>query len=76
MDYDGGMMGSWGWPMMLVTGLFWVLLIGAAIWLAGWLSSRSRKFQQEEHPLDILKRRYARGEISREDYERMRQDLS
>jgi putative membrane protein len=28
-----------------------------------------------ETPLDILKARYARGEINREDFERMRKDL-
>ena len=29
-----------------------------------------------EAPLDILKRRYARGELTKEDYDRIKQDLA
>jgi putative membrane protein len=29
----------------------------------------------EEDPIEILKRRYARGEITKEEYERMREEL-
>jgi uncharacterized membrane protein len=29
-----------------------------------------------EGPLQILKRRYARGEMTKEDFERMKKDLS
>jgi putative membrane protein len=30
---------------------------------------------QNESPLDILRRRYAKGEIAREEYEKMKKDL-
>ena len=30
---------------------------------------------QNENPLDILKRRYAKGEITSEEYEKMKKDL-
>jgi putative membrane protein len=54
--------------------LFWVFLILCALYLM-------RRFRerisggQVERPLDILKRRYARGEITRQEYERTKKDL-
>jgi putative membrane protein len=34
-----------------------------------------RRWDREENAREILDRRYARGEISREEYQRMRKDL-
>jgi putative membrane protein len=70
----GGMMG-FGALMML---LFWVLLIAGAIVLLRRL--RARDLGQDEGPthrsaLDILKERYARGDIDREEFEQKRRDL-
>lgn len=73
---DGWMMGSWGWLMMLLAALFWLLIIGGIVWLVVWLVGRARMPQQVETPLDVLKKRYARGEINKEEYERMKQDLA
>jgi putative membrane protein len=41
--------------------------------LIKWLAPISTP--QAETPLDILKARYARGEIGKEEYERMRREL-
>ena len=38
-------------------------------------SSRRTEPSPGDEPLEILRRRYARGEISREEYEAIRQDL-
>ena len=61
--------------------LLWGGLIALAVWLVSALfprSSRGTPFpsDQDLRPRDILDRRYARGEITREQYELMRQDLA
>jgi putative membrane protein len=73
-----GMMGSAGWPwgllMMGIPGVFLVLLLLAAL---GGLEGRSTgpSTGAPPNPLEILDQRYARGELSREDYLRIRDDL-
>ena len=67
MGYWGGGMGV-GWIFMIV---FWGLIILGIVALAkGLLASGSGK-----RPMEILRERYARGEITRAEYEDMRQDL-
>ena len=76
-----GMMGSWGmgWPGMIFMMLFWGLIIVALIFLIKWLifSTRERKENPygTSRPLDILKERYARGEIDKTEFEEKRRDL-
>ncbi|MBZ0158234.1 MAG: SHOCT domain-containing protein [Alphaproteobacteria bacterium] len=70
-----GGMGIW----MVINLLFLVLLIAGIVLLVVWLVRRPEKNTSgriEESAMEILKRRYARGEISKEEYERMRKDLS
>lgn len=76
-----GMMGPgmmpFGWLVMLLVG---ALIIGGVVALAAWLlqpghSAGPDRGPHAARPLDILRERYARGEISREEYERMRADL-
>ena len=67
--------------MMMGFGLIWVLLIIAVVaYLMGWRPENlnlggPRKRPAGQAPVDILKERYARGEITREEFERMRADL-
>jgi putative membrane protein len=80
----GGMMGNWGYGMMgwfgpIIMFVFWGLLILVLILLARWLWGATQKKQEQtrfESPLDILKRRYAIGEINREEFEQKKRDLS
>jgi putative membrane protein len=75
---------GWSWEGMLFGGLmmlfFWGGLIAlAVVVIRGLASSSSRQLSDSsgssESALDILKRRYARGEISKAEYEEMRRDL-
>ena len=76
-QYDTGPgYGPTGWTHMMSPmggGLFMLLLVVLVFVLAGRVYRRSSS--ASESPLDILKRRYAQGEITREDFERMKQDL-
>lgn len=70
--------GLFGLLLML---LFWGGLIVLAVWLAGVLfpgSSRTTTSPdaRDLSPNDILDSRYARGDITREQYELMKKDLS
>ena len=71
--------GGWGWGMgfgWIFMILFWVLIILGIVALAKWLYSAGiLGGNASKRPLDILKERYARGEITRDEYQRTRRDL-
>ena len=80
---EPGMPGA-GWSWALVMGLgglaavaFWAALIVGVALLVRSLSSPSRVQSpaSRETPLEILERRYASGELSEEEFQRMGQTL-
>ena len=70
-----GMWGAWGFGMMLVMLVFWGLVITALVLGIRWLVSQGRDARPRDSALDILRERYARGEIDREEYLARRRDL-
>lgn len=68
-----GDMGAWGWWMMAVMPLLWLGLPALIAW-AVWAAARPRR--QSATPLELVKERYARGEITREQFEQTKKDLS
>jgi putative membrane protein len=78
-----GMMGGYGlpWGMHGFGGgilmfLFWALILGGGAWLlVGALRREERPEARVETPLEIARRRYARGEIDREEFGRIRETL-
>lgn len=61
-------MGWFGWSMMV---LFWAVVIYAVVW--GFRSRGDSGLRDDA--LEVLKRRYALGEIDREEFEERRQVL-
>ena len=76
-----GMMGGWGmgWFGSIFMLIFWGLVIVGLVLLVRWLVFATRKgadpSQGGSRAMDILKERYARGEIDREEFEQKKQDL-
>ena len=72
MSEGGGMWfgGGFGW-------IFWIAVIIAVVWVVQAVSDKSSVNQKspEDSPLDILKKRYAHGEIDDQEYERKRKQL-
>lgn len=70
--------GWWGFGMWGM-GLFWLVLVALLVLLAvrvmGDRSPVREPPGREETPLEILDRRYARGEIDRAEYEERRRGI-
>jgi putative membrane protein len=69
-----GIWGPWGIGMMLMMLLFWGLIVVGLVLGIRWLISQGRE-PRADSALDILKRRYARGEIDKDEYEAKKRDL-
>ena len=65
-------LGMGGMIMML---LFWALIITGIVMFIGWLRKREFADRRGETPLDILKKRYALGEIGKDEFDRIKKDL-
>lgn len=71
----------WGYGLLMFFGMtLWVVLLALLIWaLIRWLNRRTGPGQEpspaERSALEILRQRYARGEIDQTTFEQMRERL-
>jgi len=64
---------EFGWLFILIFAVFVVL---GMIKLVNMISGSSGRETHGESPLHILKTRYAKGEITREEFERMKDEIT
>lgn len=75
--YGGPWGASWGFGFfgMLMMVVWWAVIIAAFVWLVKWLAGLSKN-ESGRSVQDILKERYAKGEITKKEFEEMKKDLS
>jgi len=85
--YDGwgmgpGMTGGWGmgWFGGIFMVVFWITILVGLVFVIKWLAQATSKKgdagQRGSRAIDILKERYARGEIDKAQFEAMKRDLA
>ena len=71
---------GWGWFMMAFGGVLWIAILVILVWaLIRWWERKARVSGQggsaSTSALEILRQRYARGEIDTATFEQMRERL-
>ena len=73
MGWGGGWYGMFFGPLMMILVL--VVAIGAVVLVLRWSGATSHGSGLQRKPLDILKERFARGEIDKDEFEERRKLL-
>jgi len=72
--YDYSPMGWLGWGGWIIMLLWWALVIAGIVLFARWLISLSGS--RHKSALDVLKERYAKGEIEKKEFEEKKKDIA
>ena len=70
MNYGFGHGGMFMWL------IFTIILVVAIYFIVKALKAKDTGMQGQDTPLDILKKRYAKGEITKEEFDRMKREIS
>ena len=74
--HDGwGMPWWWVIPGWIFTLAFWGAIIWLIVWAVRQVAGRPQSHSAHRSALDIAKERYARGEITREEFEEIKRTL-
>ena len=66
---------------MIMMGLFWLVVIGLVIYLVKNNNNslteqpNQRQIKSQEDPIEIAEKRYAKGEISKEELQEIKEEL-
>jgi len=77
-----GMMGGWGmgWFGGIFMIVFWILILVGLVFVIKWIAQTTSKKgdggQRDSRAIDILKERYARGEIDKGQFDAIKRDLA
>ena len=81
--YGPGMMGDWGygafgWIHMIIWLVILIAIIAGIVWLVRSLAAPGGHYlpPPRSSGLDVLEERYARGEISRDEYLQKKRDIT
>ncbi len=69
----GGMSMGLGMILLWIIGIF---VLVAVVWLVSRSAGQNNSYYQSKSALDILKERYARGEIDKEEFEEKKMHLN
>lgn len=72
-EHDGWMLFGGGW--MWIFWIFLIAIVAVLVMSMGNIRGDSTRATSDDSPLSILKKRYAKGEINEEEFERKRKEL-
>jgi putative membrane protein len=73
MGWGGGW--GWGWFGIVHMVLWWFLIVLGIVVLAKWLFGGGSRGSEADRALAILRERYARGEIDKQEFDARKRDL-
>jgi putative membrane protein len=76
MDHSYWNNWNFGWGWLIWFGFVFILFSSIGNWGYTYRAHRKYDMQSGNNAFDILSERYARGEISREEYSKMKADIA
>ena len=56
--------------------VFWIFVVVGIVWFVSWINRKQDVASSSKTDLDVLKERYAKGEIGREEFETKKKDIA